>query len=170
MVHKDYRNKQEANWQERNNKVLLLLYHLDLQSHLDLISLNHLNVLIHLWAIKRIILELQWNLEFVLSEPLNQLSKKTWYMGIRHWPKSNNTYGQNMILYERYLGKDIRNSWILYHCNLQIQDLKIEIFPCWETEARRSLIAWLRKLSYLHSFLNYWLIRIFGCAEILPQY
>ena len=82
-------------------------------------------------------------------------------------PKSNNRLGQNKISYERYLGKDTRNNRILFHHNLQILDLKIEIFPYWETQARRSLIVWLRKSNYLlHSFLNYWLMLYIESSDI----
>ena len=60
-------------------------------------------------------------------------------------------------MYERYLGKDVRNHWTLYHHNLQSPDLKIEIFPYQKTQARRSLITWLRKLNgLLYLFLGYW--------------
>ena len=128
MVLPDHPNTQVANQQERTNSILLLLYHLESQFHLDLIFLNHLNVLIHLQAIKRIILELQWNLAFILLKPLNLLSKRIQYMEIGHRPKSNNRLGLNKISYKRYLGKDTRNNQILSHRNLQILDLKIKIF------------------------------------------
>ena len=76
MVHQDHPNKQAADQQEGNNRIPLLLYHLKFPFHLDLIFLNHLNILIHLQAIKRTTLQLLWNLVFILSEPLNQLFKK----------------------------------------------------------------------------------------------
>ena len=48
IINLDHPNKQVANQQERINRILLLLFHLDLQSHLDLTFLNHLNIPIHL--------------------------------------------------------------------------------------------------------------------------